>query len=138
MISPRQKICKLIGEAGCYFLSIIHIAEMLTKERIDAVDIYEAATYTGVMEPDCFVNKPGQLLGMMVPGKWGVASFGTAYKPGEGEYEITRYERTTVVGVLSHFVCTDGDGHVVYDPLGDSLCVKLGRPVSKRIFRKAT
>jgi hypothetical protein len=136
MTSPRQKICKALGSEGCYFLCIVHLAEGLISERIDAVLLYSVAIAAGLMEEDCFVNEPAKLLMMMAPGKWEMVKYGMDYVPKDGEHEITRYERTTTAGALCHFVCTDRRGNVVYDPLGGSLCVKLGKPVSKRVFRK--
>lgn len=136
MSSPRQKICEAIGAEGCYFLCIVWVAEHLLKERVDVVELYEAATYTNVMGEDCFVNDPAKLMKMMVPGDWVMAKYGVSYEPKEDEYEITRYERKVTGADLAHFVVTDGAGGVVYDPLGESLCVKLGRPVSKRVFRR--
>ncbi|HXK36974.1 MAG TPA: DUF261 family protein [Candidatus Paceibacterota bacterium] len=136
MNTPRQKICKALGEAGCYLLCIVHLAEKILRERIDAEELYEAAEVTEVIEADCFVNDPAKLMKMMVPGNWKMEKYGMAYQLKEGEAEITRYERTTTAGTLTHFVVTDGKGGVTYDPLGDSQCVKLGKPVSKRVFRK--
>ena len=136
MSEPRQAIMKAIGAEGCYLLSIVYIAEKILKERIDAVELYVAAEFAKVIQPDCFVNDPAKLMQMMVPGKWQVTKQPTTYNPGDDEYEITRYERSTPASVLTHFVVTGGNGSVVYDPLGDSFTVKLGKPVSKRIFRK--
>ena len=136
MNEPRQRVCQQIGTSGCYFLCIIHLAETMSRTRIDAVELYNVATSTGVMEADCFVNDPAKLLMMMVPGRWQVDRYGMAYSLKDGEYEITRYERKTTVGVLCHFVVSGSDGNVVYDPLGGSQCVMQGKPVSKRIFRK--
>jgi hypothetical protein len=135
MNEARQKICSQIGQFGCYFLCIVHLAEEILKERIDVVELYEASTFTGVMGEDCFVNDPAKLIKMMVPGEWTMTRYGTGYVPKDGEYEITRYERTTTAGVLSHFVVTS-TGNVLYDPLGDSMTVKYGKAVSKRVFRK--
>lgn len=136
MSEPRQAIMKALGAEGCYLLSIVYIAEKILKERVDAVELYIAAEFSKVIQPDCFVNDPGKLMQMMVPGKWQMHKEPMAYKPMDDEYEITRYERSTPAGLLNHFVVTDGAGNVVYDPLGGSLCVQFGKPVSKRIFRK--
>jgi hypothetical protein len=135
-MEARQKICKALGESGCYFLCIVWIAEHIMKERIDAVELYSAALFTDVIQPDCFVNDPAKLMKMMLPGDWQMRKMPLEYVPKGDEYEITRYERKTATGLLGHFCVTDGSGHVVYDPIGDSQCVKLGKPVSKRIFRK--
>jgi len=136
MSEPRQAIMKAIGAEGCYLLSIVYIAEKILKERVDAVELYIAAEFSKVIQPDCFVNDPAKLMQMMVPGRWQMTKQPTTYNPGDNEYEITRYERSTPSGLLTHFVVSSGNGHVVYDPLGESQCVKLGKPVSKRIFRK--
>ena len=36
----RQKVMKMLGEYGCYFLSLVHLAENITEKRIDAVEQY--------------------------------------------------------------------------------------------------
>ena len=36
----RQKVMKILGEYGCYFLSLVELAERLNGKRIDAVEAY--------------------------------------------------------------------------------------------------
>lgn len=136
MKEPRQRICESIGSEGCYFLSIVYLAEKILKERVDVLELYDVSVYAGIMEPDCFVNKPEKLLQLMVPGKWEVVKVNLEYELQPEDLEIVRYERPTTGKMWTHFVVGDGAGGVEYDPLGESLCVSQGRRVSRRVFRK--
>ena len=37
----KQAVCSKIGKSGCYFLSLVYIAETITKKDIDIFTLYE-------------------------------------------------------------------------------------------------
>lgn len=133
-----QRDAHYLGEAGCYFFSILRIAEVVTGNNIDAMVEYNTAFAMGDIEQDCFVNRPAELLSRLTGGKWAVMK-GPADAPvPAGAMEILRFERvdnsTGKQLVTGHFVLGDGKGGVAFDPYGDSKTVREGHLVSKRIF----
>lgn len=133
----RQRIMAMIGESGCYLLALLHIAEEIAGERIDAVQVYEQATAAGIMRPDCYINDPAELLHLMTGYRFTVRHAMPGELPASvDEWEILRFERQATGATYGHFVVGDGSGHIEYDPMGDSLTVKYGSLVSKRFIRR--
>jgi hypothetical protein len=123
-----------IGAEGCYFLSLVQAAEKITRRRIDAVAMYEDFVSRGWMGPDCYMHRPELVLGSMTGWKWQVRKDTRIYKPQPGEVMILRYERAAINKTWAHFVLCGSDGLVEYDPYGDSMTVRDGKPVSSRVF----
>jgi hypothetical protein len=140
----RAGIQTLLGEAGeaaCYALSILEIAEreLWGGQKIDPVD----ALYLGIekgyihyneKDPDdndnFFVEDPAALLAMFAGGRWTVEKAGPDYVPVKGERVVDRWERNITGVVIGHFRLPD------WDSLHDSKTVKYGQIVSKRVFRR--
>jgi hypothetical protein len=120
-----------IGREGCYFLCIVRIAEEITGSRIDAVAVYLFAVARQWMDKDCYLVQPHRILEHMTGQRWTPIKEDRAYQVQPGEKEVLRYERTEGRTTQAHFVLPD------YDPYGDSLTVRNGRIVSKRIFRRS-
>lgn len=133
-LEPRQRIMEILGKAGCYFLSIIHLAEYCTKERIDAIEQFLIALSDGNVQQDCFVVHPDKILSDITGIGWGAKKVTADYVPGPDELEILRFERQEVGNQIGHFVVGDGKGKISYDPYGDSKTVREGVLVSKRVF----
>lgn len=131
----RQKIMEIIGATGCYFLSIVYLAEKIIGKRLDAAELYAKHTANGNMGHDCFVNRPDRMLSELAGQNYTVRKMPAGYKPKKDELAIIRYERNTPAGLLAHFVVAAPDMTVEYDPLGNSQTVAFGRPVSLRVFR---
>lgn len=131
---PRQLIMERIGKWGCYFLSIIYLAERITGTRIDAVVAYEQCVGEGWLGPDCFVTRPDKIIGYLTGKEWRVRHEARAYRPTDDELVIFRYERATTMQNLAHFVVGSQSGEIVYDPYGESQTVQHGRLASMRIF----
>jgi len=127
-----QEICKILGDYGCYFLSLLH----LVKSDYGAITLYRLALDKKYIDPDCYVRDPGAVLRLAAGEKWEVRHEPANYIPWENEFEILRFERKTTGTTYSHFVVGDGRGGVAYDPLGKSRTVAEGKLVSKRIVRK--
>ena len=135
MNEPRQKIMLTLGEGGCYLLSMVHIAEDLAGHRIDAVKAYLDLVRVGILREDGYIKDASAAMEALAGGQWWVRKEGPDYTPGNGEFEILRFERPTPKMIYSHFVLGNGQGQVKYDPLGSSQTVAGGELVSKRILK---
>jgi hypothetical protein len=148
MIDRPQAAALAIGRTGCYFLSILKLAEKWGGPRRDALLEYENAVGRGTLGNDCMVLDAGRLLSILTNNGW------TCLKAGPGhelpltyqcasaeELEILRYERPvepgdTASSERAHFVVGDGQGKLSWDPYGESRTVRVGKVVSKRVFRR--
>lgn len=134
---PRQLQMKKIGDQGCYLLTIVHIAEQVLQERLDAVKIYEDVLAAGLITDDCYVKDSAGLLNSLVPVRYTCIKFDTLDQlPQDGDWEVLRYERPTPGVLYSHFVLGDGHGKVAWDPLGVSNTVAYGHLAARRVFRR--
>jgi hypothetical protein len=141
-----QKLAKALGESGCYFFSILRIAEL--EGRLSHDPLYEAeiAMAEGTMGADCFVRDAGRLLSSATRDQWTCLKAGPGhelpidYQIKPGEREILRFELFIAPDSppLAHFVAGNGRSQVEWDPWPESRTVASGRLVSRRIFRKAT
>ena len=131
-----QRIAEAIGKDGCYFLSLLYLAERQMGSRIDPLEAYELAVAKGFLKADCFVMNPSAILELYIPGTWTVFHEKPDYRPGSGELEILRFERGEGAEAAAHFVVGDGQGRVAFDPYGESRTVREGRLASKRIARR--
>ena len=134
----RQKIMLVIGQEGCYFLSLVYLAEKITGRRIDAVAWYEEATKMGWMLANCYLLHPDILLGKMTGKRYNVKHASAGYLPKEGELLIARYERQKINNLMAHFVVQNTENPLAYeyDPMGESETVRHGQIVSYRVFKE--
>jgi hypothetical protein len=130
----RQKIMERIGAEGCYFLCLVHAAEGVIGKRIDAVEVYESAVNLGLMHEDCYLVNPARIMELMTGHRWSNRHDSRTYQPKPGDVLVMRYERKTTAKTFTHFVLMDHEGGIAYDPLGDSVTVRLGQSVSSRVF----
>jgi hypothetical protein len=140
----RSGIQTLLGEAGeaaCYALDILEIAEreMRGGQKLDPVDalylgIDRGYIYYNEKDPNdndnFFVKDPAAFLAMFAGGRWTVEKAGPDYVPVRGEYVVDRWERVKTGAVIGHFRLPD------WDSLHDSMTVRYGKIVSKRVFRR--
>ena len=127
-----QTIAKTLGESGCYFLSLLHIA----GRDNDAIGLYRQAVAVGAMQEDCFVESPSKLLSLAAGGAWSVRHEAAGYVLAPDEIEILRFERKATTRTYAHFVVGDGRGHCAWDPLDKSQTVAGGVLASKRIIKR--
>jgi hypothetical protein len=139
----KQKIAEILGETGCYFFSIIHIAEKITGKIYDPIQVYigmvnskNPKTGKYIIEKDCFINEPGLLLSALTGMKWGVTKADARSPTQVGDHEVLYFENPTTLKTYGHFVVGNGLGSVEYDPYGDSNTVRNGTLHSKRVFYK--
>lgn len=131
----RQIAHLRIGNEGCYFLSILKMAENMTLAKINDVEAYEFCVGQGWMRPNCFVQNPAAILSYYTSGEWTVRHEDITYFPRDNEREVLRFENTTVpMKTMAHFVLGNGFGVVHFDPSG--IINKDWVLVSKRIFRR--
>jgi hypothetical protein len=139
----RSGIQTLLGEAGeaaCYALDILEIAERERGQKLDPIDsLYQGIGrgYIHYNENDpndndnFFVEDPAALLAMFAGGRWTVEKADPGYIPARGEYVVDRWERVRTGAVTGHFRLPD------WDSLHNSMTVRYGKIVSKRVFRRA-
>lgn len=135
-----QKIAKALGESGCYFLSLLKIAESIAGCFVDPIMEASEAIESGMMRMDCFVQDPARIMMHVTRQRFEVIKMSPDYKPMPGEREILRYERPDPAGgePLAHFVVGDGQGRCAWDPWPESLTVAQGTLISKRIIRRVS
>ena len=127
-----QTIARKLGEFGCYFLSLLHLA----NRDNDAIGLYRQAIAVGVMDEDCYIKDPARLLSLIAGGTWRVVHQAAQYLTKSDELEILRFERKATTKTYAHFVVGDGRGQVAYDPLDNAQTVAQGQIVSKRIIKR--
>lgn len=136
----KQKIAKNIGDNGCYFLSVVYLAEELVKNRFDIIQLFAIANkkITGGLqwiEDDCFMNYPNLLLNYLTGKEVKVRKeTDISYYPKNNEYIIGCFKWKTTGTTYSHFVVLDKNKNVIYDPLGQSNTVINGKLDSLRVF----
>ena len=124
----EQKICKILGESGCYFFCLLHYAG---KEN-DALSIYKKVVDIGWMDFDCYVKDPCAILNYLTGKKYTVKK-SEVLDPTANIIIGKWYNPTTN---HSHFVVMDSNNNVVWDPLGNSITVANGTIKSYRIFHE--
>jgi hypothetical protein len=129
------------GEAACYALGIIEIANRFNKQEmpvmetlIKAIDSkYIYYNWKNVSDNDNFtVLDPARFLALMTCQPWQVEKVPFDYAPKPGEYVIDRWERQLTGKTIGHFRLPD------WDSLADSQTVRYGKIVSRRIFRRVS
>ncbi|MDR0721072.1 MAG: DUF261 domain-containing protein [Treponema sp.] len=138
----KEGIQTLLGEAGeaaCYALDILEIAERERGLKLNIIEclcqgIDRGYIYYNGEDPNdndnFFVEDPAALLAMFAGGRWAVEKAGPDYVPARGEYVVDRWERVRTGAVIGHFRLPD------WDSLHNSMTVRYGKIVSKRIFRR--
>lgn len=132
-----QKVAENIEKGGCLYLCYIKLAYLLNVSFIndcyilaDAVTSYEYLLNKGVIDEDCYVNKPALLAKHIMPDK----EFSV-----EKVYEIPNDAPDYIVTYNGkHFTIANKAGEIVWDPLGEDH-IKVARMTpakSYRILRK--
>lgn len=122
----EQKICKAIYESGCYFLSLLHLA----NKEDEALVKYKKYVKEGWMISDCFIADPCKILLELFGKKYSVVK--SDINDQSADFVIARY--VSPITKLSHFVVVNKKGEVIYDPYGKSQTVSNGYPESYRCF----
>jgi hypothetical protein len=131
------------GEAACYALAVLEIADRERKLSnwgpVNPVDaLYKGIEYGYIYynernpndNDNFFVKDPAAFLAVFAGGRWAVEKTGPGYIPAKGEHVVDRWERVRTGAVTGHFRLPD------WDSLQDSMTVRYGKIVSKRVFRR--
>lgn len=130
----KQLIAKKLGASGCYFFSLVFIAEKILDKTIDTIELFDICIQNRWADNECFMINPAAMMSYLLGRKVDIRKeFNLKYKCKPNEYEITCYEYNATGTTYYHFVVTNGDT-VIYDPFGGSRTVKFGKQVSKRII----
>lgn len=131
----KQKDCAALGEEGCYFLSLLWIAERELGRDLDALAVFDEAKRRGWAGEDCYMANPAQMMTELLGKPCTVRKSWDFSEPLKAnEREVRCFKRDLTGVTYYHFVAVDGDGSVAYDPLEDSNTVKHGKPQSRRIL----
>lgn len=136
MLQNAQGLCKRLGDEGCYELSLMFVAEAVSRREFDIVQMHKALLSLGLVREDCFVVNPAGVLEQLCGGQWSVTKEPAGYVTSPSEFEILRFERVDGRTTVAHFVVGDGHGGVEFDPYEGSRTVREGKLVSKRIVRR--
>ena len=130
----KQQVCLKIGKSGCYFLSLVFIAESITNKKVDIFSLYEKGLKEKWLDDDCFMENPADMMSYLLGKKCDIRHDKVGYSPKENEYEITRYELKETGVTYGHFVVTR-NGKLIHDPFGVSRTRTKGKAVSTRIIQ---
>ena len=138
MIQDRgvQNDFAAIGKDGCYFLSIVAAAERELGKALDVYAAYKALLARKLIEEDCYINDPAGIMAYLCGGTWAWLKKDDTYQQKPGEVVILRFARNEGMTEIAHFVLAGSDGTVEYDPWRNSLTVRSGKLVSKRVIRR--
>jgi hypothetical protein len=144
MTFGAQKIAKALGDSGCYFLSLMQVAEGISSAYLGPIHEAAEAIENGTLGPDCFVKDASAIMSSLTRQRFEVVKAGPGhslpldYILATGEREILRFERADPAGgePIAHFVVGDGSGKVAWDPWPNSQTVALGALISRRIIRR--
>jgi hypothetical protein len=134
-----QTFIEEAGEAGCYALDIMKLAERITSAKFDPLEQLRNCINRGLIyynekdqndNKNFFVEDPAGILVLLTGRKWEVTKEEPGYVPRPGEYIVERWERSKTGAVIGHFRLPD------WDSLADSQTVKYGKRVSLRVFRR--
>lgn len=126
------------GDAACYALCILKIAERITGFKIDVIEtlcvcIEKGFIYYNWKNPNdgnnFFVNEAAKMLSFLVGKSYTISKEAPNYVAKNNEQIVDRWERTKVGSVIGHFRLPD------WDSLRDSQTVRFGKIASKRVFR---
>lgn len=121
-----QKICKVLGEGGCYFLSLLHLANQ--EDR--AIYWYKRSVDEGWIDEECYLWSPVGLLKALFDVSYTVTISEKIDK--DADFIIAKYKNET----YCHYVVVDKKGNVIWDPLEKSNTVKNGKVVDYRIIKR--
>jgi hypothetical protein len=128
------------GEAACYALCIVRLAEVVTSKSINALDALEMATDKGWVyynaadhndNDNFYVKDPAAFLSSLTGKRWTVTKVPADYQAQKSEYLVDRWERGQVGKITGHFRLPD------WDPYPGTLAVRYGARVSRRLFKEA-
>lgn len=115
-----------IDSDGCYFLSLLSVAEEACGRKIDLIDAVNLARRRKLVEEKFYVLDPCALLSALAGGRWTRKVVETLGEVKDNEYTVAKWrnERTG----FTHF------RRRYFDTLESSVTVKEGRIVGYYVF----
>ena len=83
----RQRVMKTLGEYGCYFLSVVKVAEEITGKRIDAVEAFGRFRDKKYLDEEATMLNPDGILSELTGKKFSVHREAADYKTAKNEHE---------------------------------------------------
>lgn len=124
MIENLQTKLLQIGNFGCLCMCYLY---MIGIDPEQLVLNYDKLVERGIIDEDCFVKDGDAFL----------AFFGSRKKVLKVSTDNTQYSKYIAcyqVGTKSHFVVIDKNNNIIFNPYFDSVCVKQGKVVGKRVL----
>ena len=127
------------GEAACYALCIVRIAEVYTRREFDPLIALQRGIDLGQIKynptnandnDNFYVERPDDFLGLLTGELWRVTKEAADYKWGDGEFVVERWERVRPALTTGHFRLP------TWDSLIGAQTVKYGQVASLRVFRR--
>ena len=137
MIRQTDERLNPIRTWGCYFCSILAMDEDVYGKPYtvnEILDIWFRNWTENDLDIESSVQNPQGLLDDLSGKLEFVGKLGPEYqtKPEEKEILVFHNERTN----YTHYVYGDGYGRCKWDPILNSVTVREGRVIGKRIFRR--
>jgi hypothetical protein len=126
------------GDAACYALDILKIAEKVTNKDFDVIATLCTCINKGFIyynwknaddDDNFFMKNPAAMLSFLTGKRWTVTKESANYVLKPDEYAVDYWQKPD--SVLGHFRLPD------WDSLKDSKTAKVGKITSRRIFRLA-
>ena len=138
MLRQTDDFLNPLGKWGCYVVSILNMAELINPDRHltqqNAFALTANAWKAGWIDDKFDIQNPEAIARSAgAPVKF-IGKADAFYRTKANEYEILEFYNARTK--FTHFALGDGTGKVLFDPIKDSVTVREGRVVGKRIFRK--
>lgn len=124
MIENLQTKLLQMGNFGCLCMCYLYMIDIDPEQLVLN---YDKLIERGIIDEDCFVKDGDAFL----------AFFGSRKKVLKVSTDNTQYSKYIAcyqVGPKSHFVVIDKNNNIIFNPYFDSICVKQGKIVGKRVL----
>jgi len=120
-----------VGTDGCYALCILQLANASPDRLEEAINKrFIKFNYNDYNDNDnMYVMAPAEMLTWLTGKKWTLTKEAANYQVKPSELVVERWERVKTGATIGHFRLP------TWDPISDSVTVRLGTLVSKRVFR---
>lgn len=130
ILQTDNRLPEVINKYGCYFMSILFLANKHAKTELSIdkiIEYYELFNELGYMD-ECYVLFPEEIFKKLrFPVAYNNRHDPVDYFCSKKEIEILCFKLNN----YTHFVVGDGKGNISYDPMGTS---RSGLLISKRVF----
>lgn len=125
MINDLQHKLLSMGNNGCLCMCYLYLIDIDPEQLVFH---YDRLVERGIIGKDCWVNDGDAFLKYFGSNK--IIKKDIALDNQQYEKYIACYQK----GSQSHFVVVDKHNNIIYNPYLDSICVKEGTLISKRVL----